>query len=38
VSGFQCHPDFTVGLEAADARTVTGARIDNDKGPLRRVD
>ena len=37
VPGFQRHPDFTVGLEAADARTVTGARIDDDEGSLRRI-
>jgi hypothetical protein len=38
VPGFQRDADFAVGLEAANARTVTGARIDNNKGPLRRVD
>ena len=38
VPGFQRDADFAIGLEAADAGTVTGARIDNNKGPLRRVD
>jgi hypothetical protein len=32
------HADFAVGLEAADTRTVAGARIDHDKRPARWVD
>jgi len=30
--------DFTVGLEAADAGTMTGARVDHDEGPALEVD
>ena len=32
------HADLAVGLEAADAGTVSGARIDHDERPARRID
>jgi hypothetical protein len=32
------HADFAVGLEAADTRTVAGARIDHNKRPARWID
>ena len=37
VAGMAClegHADFALRLEPADARSVTGARIDDDEGPL----
>jgi hypothetical protein len=30
--------DLAVSLEAADARAVPGARVDDDEGPAQRVD
>ena len=36
--GLERDADLAVGLEAADARAVPGARIDDDEGPARRVD
>ena len=33
MAGLECHADFAVSLEAADARTVTGAGVDDDKRP-----
>ena len=38
MAGFECNADFAVGLEAANARTVAGARIDDDKRPQLRID
>src|ERR1700743_1795504 len=38
MAGLHCNADLAVGLEAADARTVTGARIDYDKGAARQID
>jgi hypothetical protein len=41
VAGMPClhrHADFAVRLEAADARTVAGAGIDNDKRPGLGID
>jgi hypothetical protein len=38
MTGMERDADFAVGLEAADAGTVSGARIDDDKGPLLGVD
>ena len=38
MAGFKCNADFAVGLESANSRTVTGARIDDDKGPQLRID
>jgi hypothetical protein len=38
MAGLQGHADFAVVLHAADARTVPGARIDDNERPLRRVD
>ena len=35
---FHGNPDFAVGLEAADARAMAGARIDHHEGPARLVD
>src|SRR5262249_5906822 len=35
--GLECNADFAVGLEAADAGAVAGARVDDDEGPARRV-
>src|SRR5262249_25417012 len=35
--GLECHADFAVGLEAADAGAVAGARVDDDERPARRV-
>ena len=37
VPGFQRDADFAVGLEAADAGTMAGARIDDDEWSLRRI-
>ena len=36
--GLEGDADFAVGLEAADARTVSGARIDDDERSPRRID
>ena len=36
--GLERDADFAVGLEAANARTVSGARIDNDERPALRID
>ena len=36
--GLERDADFAVGLEAADAGTVPGARIDDDERPARRID
>ena len=36
MSGLERDADFAVGLEAADAGTVPGARIDDDERPARR--
>ena len=36
--GLEGDADFAVRLEAADARAVPGARIDDDKGPPPRID
>jgi hypothetical protein len=41
VAGMSClhgHADLTVGLEAADTGTVTGARVDHDERPAIEVD
>ena len=38
VAGLHGHADFAVGLEAADTRTVPGARIDDHKRPARWID
>ena len=38
MAGLQGHADFAVGLEAADARTVPGARIDDHERPASHVD
>ena len=38
MTGLECNADLTVGLEAANARTVAGARIDDDKRPQLRID
>ena len=38
VAGPQRHADLAVGLEAADAGPVAGARVDDHEGPLPRVD
>ena len=38
VPGFQRDADLAVGLEPADARAVTGAGVDDDEGPPRRID
>ena len=38
VTRLESDPDFTVRLETAYARTMAGSRIDNDKGPARRID
>ena len=37
MAGFECNADLAVGLEAANARTVAGARIDDDKRPQLRI-
>src|SRR6516164_6292626 len=36
--GLQRNPDLTVGLEAADARTMPGTRVYHDKWPAPRID
>ena len=38
MAGLERDADFTVCLEAADARPVSGTRVDDDKRPLPRVD
>ena len=38
MAGLEDDADLAVGLEAADAWTVSGARIDHDKRPARRID
>ena len=38
VAHVQGHPDLGVALEAADAGTVSGTRIENDHGRLRGID
>ena len=38
VTGLYRDADFTFGLESGNARAVSGARIDDDEGPLERVD
>ncbi len=38
MAGFECHADFAVGLEPADAGAVPGARIDDDERPARQID
>ena len=38
MAGMHGHADFAVGLEAADARPVPGARIDHHERPLHRID
>src|SRR5262249_45197556 len=41
VAGMPClerNADFAVGLEAADAGAVAGARVDDDEGPARGVE
>jgi len=38
MAGAQRDADLAIGLEAADARSVAGARIDDDEGALQRVD
>ena len=38
MTGLECNADLAVGLEAANARTVAGARIDDDKRPQLRID
>ena len=37
MAGLHRHADLAVGLEAADARPVAGARIDDDEGALARI-
>jgi hypothetical protein len=36
--GLKRDADFAIGFEAADSRTVAGARIDHDERPPRRID
>src|SRR5262245_2713188 len=36
--GLECNADFAVGLEAADAGAVAGARVDDDERPARGVE
>jgi hypothetical protein len=38
MTGAHRHAEFAVGLEAADARSVAGARIDHHERALLRVD
>ena len=38
MSGLEGNADLAVGLEAADARPMSGARIDDDEGAAGRVD
>ena len=38
MAGMHGHADFAVGLEAADARPVPGARIDHHERPLQRIE
>ena len=38
MAGLERHADFAVGLEAADARTMSGARVDNNERPPLRID
>ena len=38
MTGAHRHAELAVGLEAADAGTVAGARVDHDEGTLARVD
>ena len=38
MAGFECNADLAVGLEAADAGTVAGSRIDDDEWPQLRID
>jgi hypothetical protein len=38
MAGLQCDADLAVGLEAADARPVPGARVDNDERTPPRID
>ena len=38
MAGLEGHADLAVGLEAADAGAVPGARIDDDEGAARRID
>ena len=38
MAGLEGDADLAVGLEAADARAVAGARIDDDERPARRID
>ena len=38
MAGLHRDADLAVGLEAADARTVAGARVDHDERPAGRVD
>src|SRR3974377_1735833 len=38
MSGLEHNTDLAVGLEAADAGTMAGARIDHDERPARRID
>ena len=38
VTGFKSDADLAVGLEAANTGAVSGARIDDDKRPARRID
>src|SRR5262249_55001073 len=38
VAGLEDDADFAVGLEAANARAVAGARIDHHEWPARRID
>ena len=38
MAGLERHADLAVGLEAADAGAMPGARIDDDERPARRID
>ncbi len=38
MAGLEGDADLAVGLEAADARAMAGARIDDDERPARRID
>ena len=38
MSRLEGNTDFAVGLEAADSRPMSGARVDDDEGAARRVD
>ena len=38
MAGVECHADLAVGLESADARAMSGARVDDDERPARRIE